>query len=528
MLSKKNLEYKVPFFVALIIIIGMIAGKKFDLKLLSNQEGNPDTKVEEVLDLIQNKYVDSPKKEKLSNAAILAILKELDPHSEYLEKTDLKDFSQSLDGNFEGIGIEFNIINDTVVVISAISGSPAQKAGINPGDKIIFINSDKVSGLKLSVEDVAGKIKGEKGTEVKFAIQHLGDNSYHEVNITRDIIPLYSIDASYLIRPNIIYLKINKFGASTHQELKDSLTKLLKKGNKSIILDLRGNPGGYLKSAVSIADEFLKDSQVIMYTLGVHSSREVYKATKNGLFERGRMVILIDEGTASAAEIVAGALQDHDRATIIGRRSFGKGLVQEPFPLSDGSAIKLTVARYYTPSGRCIPRPYNKGVDNYFQEAEKRILNHDDSDIFVTDKSIAYRTDNGKVVYGGGGILPDILITKDSLMKSQVIKRLFFKNIINEFASAYSIKNRIPILGKYPNGNLFTKDFVMDPSISASFLSFAKSKGVTITESNILNSSLNIVKSFIARNLYSEEYFIKEMNTFDPFVKSAIKELNKQ
>ena len=353
-----------PLWFSLVLIIGIVGGYFFSFNSSipglngKNQAGNVYTKITSLLEYIKLDYVDTINEKQLVEKTVTSMLQSLDPHSAYIPAEDFKQVNEGLEGNFEGIGIEFNLINDTIRVITPISGGPSEKLGIKAGDKVVKVDGKNVAGIKITNKEVFEKLRGAEGSKVLVTILRSGVAKPIDFKITRGQIPLYSIDISYLIKPGIGYMKISKFAATTYDEYLSACNALSKKGMKKLIIDLRGNPGGFLKAAVDIADEFLMDGLQIVYTEGRANPKKIYKSTSRGSFENNPLVILIDEGSASASEIVAGAVQDNDRATIIGRRSFGKGLVQDQQSLPDGSAVRLTVARYYTPTGRCIQKSY--------------------------------------------------------------------------------------------------------------------------------------------------------------------------
>lgn len=365
---------------------------------------SPASKLEALLYHIDRMYVDSVDQDKLVEDAIVAMLEELDPHSIYIPKEELEEVNEPLKGNFEGVGIQFNIVKDTIYVVDAIAGGPSERLGIRAGDRITGIDGDNVAGVGFKNADVMKRLRGRKGTKVNVTVLRRGEAAPLEFTITRDKIPIYSVEAAYMATPTIGYIKVSRFSATTTKELREKLDALGAKGMQDLVLDLQGNGGGYLRSAIEMADEFLADRKLIVYTEGRNSPRENTFATGEGRFEKGRLVVLVDEGSASASEIVSGAVQDWDRGLVVGRRSFGKGLVQRPVMLPDGSAVRLTVSRYHTPSGRCIQKPYEEGVEAYRKERAERLakgeLMHADS-IEVAD-TVRYFTMNKRVVYGGG------------------------------------------------------------------------------------------------------------------------------
>ena len=371
---------------------------------------NPKTttqKYSTLLFLINNFYMDTVNMQQLTEKAIIATLKDLDPHSTYISKRDLERANEPLVGSFEGIGITFQLFKDTILVIAPVPGGPSDKVGILAGDKIIKVNGEKAFGPHITNDWVMKHLRGKKGSKVVVSIYRNGVRGLLDFTIVRDVIPLKSLDAAFMLNKTTGYIKLNRFARESKQEFDVAIEKLKQQGMKNLIFDLRGNSGGYLATAQSVADEFLGPKKLIVYTEGVHSPRQNLYSSHAGNFETGKLIVLINEGSASASEIVSGALQDWDRAVLIGRRSFGKGLVQRPFRLPDGSVVRLTVARYHTPSGRWIQKPYNKGVDEYYRDLEERMkhgeLIHPDS-IHFPD-SLKFHTVSGRTVYGGGGIM---------------------------------------------------------------------------------------------------------------------------
>src|ERR1035437_3933816 len=408
-----------PVILGITMVLGIIIGRY----LPSNKDFSAHSpirprndKLNSILNVIESNYVDSVNRNDLVESAIPAILKKLDPHSVYIPAKDLARANEPLQGNFEGIGISFSMLTDTILVISTIPGGPSEKLGLLPGDKILYVNDSLVAGKHISDEKVMGMLKGPRGTVVKIKILRSGQKNLLPFEITRDKIPIYSVDVDYMVNNYIGYIRINTFAMTTFDEFMKGLKELKGQGMTSLILDLRGNSGGIMEAAIQIADQFLKEGQLIVYTKGRASPRNEAKATGKGEFETGDLVVLIDEWSASASEILAGALQDNDRGTIIGRRSFGKGLVQEPVPFTDGSAMRLTVARYYTPTGRSIQKPYKDGFDKYYDDISNRYTHgeFEVSDSIHFSDSLKFITPGGKVVYGGGGIMPDKFVPVDT------------------------------------------------------------------------------------------------------------------
>jgi carboxyl-terminal processing protease len=489
-----------------------------------NTTGN---KINNLLDYIELQYVDTVNREQLENKSIASMLKSLDPHSDYIPASEFDAVNEPLEGEFDGIGVEFNIINDTIRVINPIIGGPSEKLGIKAGDKIIKVNGKLMAGVKVTNKQVFEKLRGKSGSDVKVTVMRSGQKTPLDFTITRGKIPLYSIDISYMVKPSVGYIKISKFASTTYEEYLGAFNTLSKLGMKKLILDLRGNGGGFLKTAVELADEFLTNGLQIVYTQGRTHPKKVYNATSRGGFENSELVVLIDEGSASASEIVAGALQDNDRATIIGRRSFGKGLVQDQVDLPDGSAFRLTIARYYTPTGRCIQKPYAKGLDAYYEEEYERLqqgeLYHADS--IKTDKSKQYRTPGGKIVYGGGGIVPDIFVPLDSAKYATVVNKLFYTGIINSFAFEFTDKLRSNLLEKYKNAREFIEHYkVSDKEVSA-LNAYLSSKKASLVVKGSENGLSQILKALIGRNLFDKDAYYPILNKNDNCILKAIEVL---
>ncbi len=482
-----------------------------------------------LLNIINYAYVDTVNNTAMVDDAIVAVLKSLDPHSVYIPKEELQEMNEPLEGNFEGVGIQFNILNDTITVVSPISGGPSEKLGIQSGDKIVNIDGELVAGTKISNSGVADRLRGKKGTIVNVEIKRYGERKLLSYDIERDKIPIYSLDASYMATPAIGYIKINRFARNTMDEFHTALVDLKSKGMQDMILDLRGNGGGYLQTAFNLADEFLGDNKMIVYTQGVKQPRDEYKATAKGGFETGKLVVLIDEGSASASEIVSGAIQDWDRGLIIGRRSFGKGLVQKPFPLPDGSQIRLTTARYYTPTGRSIQKSYEDGKDAYYKDIVNRYkhgeLFHADSIKFPD--SLKFYTPNHRAVYGGGGIMPDLFVPVDTSMGSGYNTDLIRKGAYNQFVLNYLDKNRKKLLKTYPTYSDFNNSFKVDSTLLEQLYVYAtESKKIERNEADIETSQVLIqlqLKALIARNLFDTSEYFQTINALNESYQEAIK-----
>lgn len=487
-------------------------------------------KLEALLQMIEYTYVDSSNQDELTETAITAILKDLDPHSVYIPAKDLKDQNEPLVGKFEGVGIQFNIFEDTIMVTQTIPGGPSEKIGIRAGDRIVKIDDELVAGTKITNSDVMKKLRGDKGTKVTVAIFRRDEKNLLDFEITRDKIPLFSVDASYMSTPEIGYIKISRFADTTVDEFREALAKLKSKGMTALILDLTGNGGGYLNRAIELADEFLSDNKKIVYTEGRTSSKQEYFSSPIGGFEKGKLIVLIDEGSASASEIVSGAVQDWDRGLIIGRRSFAKGLVQKPFPLPDGSAVRLTVARYYTPSGRCIQKSYEEGDEEYEMDLSNRFKHGElyNADSIKFDDSLKYYTQAKRIVYGGGGIMPDIFVPLDTSMNSKYHSDLVRKSVMYEFALSYTDKNRKQLVAKYPDIMTFRNNFSVDDKLIEDVVAYGEKKGV-VKDSVGLATSYKLlqvqIKALIARDLWNTDAYWQVINDINPFFSKAMESM---
>jgi carboxyl-terminal processing protease len=506
--------------VLLFVFTGVTFGQKTDQEQLK--------KLETFMRYVQLAYVDTVDSEKLTEDAIKAVLKGLDPHSVYISKKDLQRMNEPLEGNFEGIGIQFNILHDTITVVSPIAGGPSEKLGIRAGDKIVEIDTEVVAGVGFTNKDVADHLRGKKGTKVTVSISRKGETDLLEFEITRDKIPIYSMDAAYLATPKTGYIKLNRFAAQSMVEVGTAIDSLQKKGMENLILDLRGNGGGYLRTAIQLADNFLEAGKLVVYTQGKAFPREDYSSSAEGNFETGKLVILIDEGSASASEIVTGAVQDWDRALVIGRKSFGKGLVQKPFQLSDGSAIRLTISRYYTPSGRSIQRDYSEGKEDYYNEINKRyehgeLMNSDSIDF---PDSLKFETLQLKrTVYGGGGIMPDIFIPLDTTETSEYFSLLVRKGILYTYNLDYLDSHRNNLLKQYPTFEDFNKNFELSDEMLEEIIASATEKGIERNDEQIEHSKKLIkinFKALMATNIWTSTEFYRVINSNDNAFNKAI------
>lgn len=510
-----------PIFLGLALGLGIYIGNTLNVF----PSGNTDDKITTIIDYIQQEYVDTVNRDELIDRSIEKILEQLDPHSGYIPASELQAANEPLEGNFEGIGIEFHIQDDSIMVVSPISGGPSERVGITAGDRIVKVNGKTVAGTGITNEQVQKLLKGKGGTTVKVGIYRRGQKGLLDFEIIRGKIPINSLDAAYMVNAQTGYIKVSRFSATTHQEFTAALKDLLEKGMKSLIFDLRGNPGGYLEAAKLIADEFIGGKKLIVYTQGKSRPRTDYMTEKKGMFEEGRLIILIDEGSASAAEIVSGAVQDWDRGTIVGRRSFGKGLVQEQAELPDGSAIRLTIARYYTPTGRSIQKPYSKGISAYEEELYERYrhgeLVSEDSIRFAD--SLKYKTPSGRIVYGGGGIMPDVFVPIDTSHESEYLTLLFASGSVNQYAYDYVDRHRSE-LKKFTSAEAFRKNFSAGDEFLQDFIRFAEKRGVKKDNEGLVRSSPYLktqLKASIARLLWKNEGMYPVLQERDPaFIKA--------
>ncbi|WP_455065063.1 S41 family peptidase, partial [Prevotella sp.] len=480
---------------------------------------------------ITNFYVDSVNEQKLVEDGIRGMLEKLDPHSTYTDAKETKAMNEPLQGDFEGIGVQFNMIEDTLVVIQPIVNGPSQKVGILAGDRIVSVNDSTIAGVKMPRIDIMKMLRGKKGTKVKLGIVRRGVSNILTFVVTRDKIPVHTLNAAYMIRPGVGYICLESFGMKTHEEFMDAVKELEKQGMKSLILDLQDNGGGYLQAAVQIANEFLKDNEMIVYTEGRNVRRQNYKAIGNGRLQKMRVYVLVNEFTASAAEIVTGAIQDNDRGTVVGRRTFGKGLVQRPFDFPDGSMMRLTIAHYYTPSGRCIQKPYKKGdLKDYEMDLEKRLkhgeLTNPDSIHFDTSQKF-YTLRNHRVVYGGGGIMPDYFVPLDTTKYTKYHRLLAAKNIIMNAYLKYVDANRTTLKDLYKSFDTFNKNYVVPQSLLDTIIAEGKKEKVEPKDKAELTATIPYIKvqlkALVARDLWDMNEYYRVWNEQSDIVNKAVK-----
>ncbi len=538
--KKTRLKFYLPVLFAAILAIGVYIGmnlnfsrlpESLEKKFKSIGIGRYD-KINDVLNYIHNSYVDEIDREELEEETIKSFLRNLDPHSVYIPAKDFREFHDPLMGSFEGIGIEFNMIADTVVVINPIVGGPSEKAGILPGDRIVEVDGETIAGVNMSTDKIVRKLKGPKDTKVELTIYRHNIDEFFDYTITRDKIPAHSLDIAYMLDDATGYIKISRFAATTHNEFITAFDRLKRNGMENLILDLRGNGGGFLDAAILLADEFLSPGQMIVYTKGQKRPKQIANARRNGRFESKPLVVLIDEWSASASEIIAGAVQDNDRGIVIGRRSFGKGLVQEQVQLSDGSALRLTVARYYTPSGRSIQSPYDAGVDTYYDDFIQRFINgeHESQDSIKKQDSLRFETKKGRIVYAGGGIMPDIFVPVDSEKRTPFFNQVINRGLIYRFAFNYSDNNRQILSSAYSDANHFINDFSISEDVFNDFIEFAVSKG--IKPGNNIEKSKSIIsqqlKAYIGRNIWGNEAFFPVLNQDDAVLEKAMEMISQE
>ena len=515
----KHLVRRIIVLLLVLITPSLIGRGGVGLAQLRFNLGNnsPIRKLQIAEMAITNLYVDTVDESKLVEDAIRGMLKELDPHSTYATPKEVKAMNEPLQGNFDGIGVQFNMIEDTLIVIQPVVNGPSEKVGIMPGDRIVSVNDTAIAGVKMSKEDIMKRLRGKKGTQVKLGVVRRGIADQLTFIVTRDKIPVKSIDAVYMVRPGIGYIRITNFGATTYDEFMEGVRTLQQQGMKDLLLDLQDNGGGYLQAAVQIADEFLEKNDLIVYTQGRKAGqRAEYRAKGNGKLVEGKVVVLINEFTASAAEIVTGAIQDQDRGTVVGRRSYGKGLVQRPIDLPDGSMIRLTIAHYYTPSGRCIQKPYKKGdLRDYEMDLDNRLkhgeLTNPDS-IHFADSLKCYTLRKQRIVYGGGGIMPDFFVPLDTLQYTKYHRQLSARSIVLNASLRYIDNNRKQLKSRYATFEQFNRQFEVPQSLIDEILAEADKPKVKPQDDAEMKRTLpylrNQLKSLVARDIWDmSEYF---------------------
>ena len=521
MMSKKNI---LPIYFALLLIIGIYIGNALNFNVSSKANVN---KFDLILEQVESIYVDSVNQDELIEKAVNKLLLELDPHSSYIEAKDLQSVNEPMEGSFDGIGVEFKLQEDTILVVAPISGGPSELVGIQSGDKIVAVDSLVIAGTELTNKKVFDLLRGKRGTKVLLGIKRGNERELINFEVTRGKIPIHSLDVAYMIDEEVGYLKVNRFSATTFDEFKSASKKLLKQGMQTMLLDLRNNPGGYLGASINIVNEFLEEDKLIVYTKGRQRKEQKYYSTQEGLLKDIKVVVLINEGSASASEIVAGAIQDNDRGLIVGRRSFGKGLVQEQFDMPDGSAYRITTQRYYTPTGRCIQRPYMKGKsEDYEFDIIERMDNGEllSADSIPTSDSLIFTTPKGKIVYGGGGITPDTFIAIDTTSYHKDILLAIRKDLIRSFAFEFTNKNRSRL--KIQALNEYITYYEIDQSTLSSFQTFCANKDVSIDFSSFDLDDLKILKTqlkaFIGRNIWNDEAYFPIIHQLDNTLQMAL------
>lgn len=490
-----------------------------------------------------NLYVDSVDDKKLAEDAIRGMLEKLDPHSSYATAKEVQQLNEPLVGNFEGVGVQFNVLEDTLLVVQTINDGPSEKAGIIAGDRFVSVNDTAIAGVKMSKEDIMRRLRGPKGTKVKIGVKRQGISDIIYFNVFRDKIPLNTVDASYMIRPGIGYIRLSSFGATTHQEVTDCIKKMQAQGMKDLILDLQENGGGYLQAAAEVLNEFLEENDLLVYTEGRSIKRQEFRAQGNGIFRKGRIVVLVNEYSASAAEIVSGAIQDQDRGTVVGRRTFGKGLVQRPLDLPDGSMIRLTIAHYFTPSGRCIQKPYVKGDKNDYQQDLEKRYKHGEftcADSIHFADSLKYETVKlHRTVYGGGGIMPDFFVPLDTTRYTKYHRELSAKSVIINANLRYIEKVRKSLYKTYGKESdpadtdkgfpAFMRTFEVPQSLIDDIYAEGKKMKIEAKDDEEVNQTTTALKeqlkALIARDLWSMSEYFRVTNESSAIIKCALERL---
>ena len=520
---------RLPILLTIAILVGVFIGSEFaepkqDLKYLSSM-----TKFRELLEYIENDYVDTVDTESLIEESIQEMLDKLDPHTVYIPSRERELAASQLRATYDGIGVEFNILRDTLYVVTPLSGGPSEKAGIIAGDKIVSVDDENIAGIGLGNREVFNMLRGPSGSDVKVGVVRKSEEEILSFELTRGSIPQFSLDASYMVNENVGYIKVNRFAETTYSEFKEALQDLKDQGMSKLILDLQNNSGGYMSAAIGMSDEFLKDGNLIVSQKGQSKKyKSEAKASDKGIFEEGALIVLMNEGSASASEIVAGALQDNDRALVVGRRSFGKGLVQLPFDLKDGSELRMTIARYYTPSGRSIQKPYDDGEKSYEADYYNRYTS---GELFVADsvdfdESLAYETTGGRTVYGGGGIMPDYFVSLDTATNSSYANRLVASNTIREYTLDF--RDTHPELEKI-GFERFNREFDVSDEILNQVIDLGKKNGVRFRNRDYRKSKeliAYLIKARIARDFYGDDAFYEIYNNTNEIYLKAVELFN--
>jgi carboxyl-terminal processing protease len=524
---------KYSIFGAAFIIVGLLVGFKIKDSVPVGAMVNIDRgleKLQRTLMFIERNYVEEPDHQKLIDDAIQGIMKGLDPHSFYIPASEMKQMEEQMEGSFDGIGVQFNVLEDTIYVETPLKGGPSEQLGIQSGDRIIRVDGENVAGIGITNTEVMRRLKGPQGTQVEVTILRRGVPEPVEYTITRDEIPINSVEYAYMIdeAQKVGYIQVTRFAKTTYDEFGQALDQLLDAGMERLILDLRSNPGGYMSRAYKMADELLEAKKLIVSTDGriPQSSQSYYATSSLSDFEQGPVVVLIDYGSASASEIVAGALQDHDRALVVGVRSFGKGLVQIEEKFRDNSAIRIVISKYYTPSGRCIQKPYDKTEEAYENEIKERFESgevYDPSKVTFPD-SLKFKTASGRVVYGGGGIFPDVFVPSDTTQNSAYLLELRLKNLFRRFSFEY-VDERPALTEQYADPTTFVRDFEVSPDMMRQFRSFVEKQGVPYDAKGFKTSEeliRNRIKAFIGRRMFNEEGFYPIWHQADNVLQRAI------
>ena len=536
-MSTRNSSRFTPIIIAISVVAGILIGTFYAKHFAGNRLGiinGSSNKLNALLRIVDDQYVDTVNMADLVEKAMPQILAELDPHSTYIPAQNLEEVNSELEGSFSGIGIQFTIQNDTIHVNAVVQGGPSEKIGLMAGDRIVTVDDSLFVGKKVTNERAMRTLKGPKGSQVKLGIKRTGEKDLLHFNITRGDIPQNTVDAAYMVNDDIGYVKVSKFGRTSHVELLNALAQLNHKKCKGLIIDLRGNTGGYMEAAIRMVNEFLPEGKLIVYTQGRKYPRAEEFANGTGSCQKMPLVVLINESSASASEIFTGAIQDNDRGTVVGRRSFGKGLVQQPIDFSDGSAIRLTIARYYTPSGRCIQRPYESGKDRNYELDIYNRYEHGEffsRDSIKLNESERYNTSLGRTVYGGGGIMPDYFVPIDTTQYTDYHRNLVAKGVVIKATTKYIEKNRKELQEKYKKFDTFNNKFEIDEQMLADIRAAADKEKIEFNEEQY-NKSLPLIKTqlkaLIARDLWDMNEYFQVINTTNNSVQQALELLNEK